>query len=431
MGHTFRPWFVGSGKLLGFLLSLNVFFVAIKLLGAFKSLGSGYGEVLIQNLAQNPFIGLFVGILITSIIQSSSTTTSITVGLVAAGVFGDDPAKALALAIPIIMGANIGTSITAMLVSLGHAGNSLEFRRAIAASFLHDLFNWLTVLVLLPLQVTTNFLGHGALIMARALDDVGGLKFTSPIKYLVDPQIGLLKGWFKGSDAFVSFTVILFLAFAVFQASAYLARRVNRGQRTLVISLLLAAGTAAVATLVMRYPQFVFDHTTASFLSGLGLLFAALWGMVTVMRSVVLDRVQLLFDDHIFKTGARAILLGTVLTALVQSSSVTTSLVVPLAGAGLLNPFQILPYTMGANLGTTITAILAALSLGEVTAVAAAFAHLLFNICGIAVFYPLRKIPVRMAEGLAKLAGINIAIPVAVIVVMYIGLPILCVAFFR
>jgi len=63
--------------------------------------------------------------------------------------------------------------------------------------------------------------------------------------------------------------------------------------------------------------------------------------------------------------------------------------------------------------------------------VAAAFAHLLFNICGISIFYPLRKVPVRMAEGLAKLARVNIAIPVSIIVVMYLGLPVLCVLFFR
>jgi hypothetical protein len=110
MNDRARGWFLGATKAAGFLLALNVFFVAIKLLGAFKNLGSGYGELLIQDLAQNPLMGLLVGILVTSIIQSSSTTTSITVGLVAAGVLGEDPVIAMKLAIPIVMGANIGTS---------------------------------------------------------------------------------------------------------------------------------------------------------------------------------------------------------------------------------------------------------------------------------------------------------------------------------
>ncbi len=431
MGSRLRVGLTGTGKLAGFLLALNVFFVAIKLLGAFKGLGSGYGEVLIQTLAQNPFVGLCIGILVTSIIQSSSTTTSITVGLVAAGVMGDDPAKALSMAIPIIMGANIGTSITAMLVSLGHMGNSIEFKRAITASFLHDLFNWLTVLVLLPLQIATNFLGHGALFMANLLDDVGGLKFTSPIKYLVEPQIHLIKGLFEASDDAVRFVVLAWLGLILFQGTAYLARRIKQEQRTFAVSLILALSVAALATFIAHFPQYVFDATTAAFLSGLALLFGALWAMVTVMRSVVLDRVQTLFNDYVFKTGIRAILLGTVLTALVQSSSVTTSLIVPLAGAGLLTPNQVLPYTMGANMGTTITALLAALSLGEVVGVAAAFAHLLFNICGIAVFYPLRRIPVYLAESLARMAQVNPMIPIVIIGVAYIALPVAAMALFR
>ena len=431
MSDRARGWLVGLTKAAGFLFALNVFFVAIKLLGAFKSLGSGYGETLIQDLAVNPFIGLLIGILVTSIIQSSSTTTAITVGLVAAGVLGDDPADALAMAIPIIMGANIGTSITAMLVSLGHVGNRIEFRRAVGASFLHDLFNWLAVLVLLPLQVATNFLGHGALFAANLLEDVGGLKFTSPIKYVVDPQIHFIENWLERSDDLVQFVVLLFGAFAVFEGTAYLARRIHKDKRTIAISLFLAVGAAGVATFVTHFEPYVFHHTTAAFLAGLGLLFAALWGMVSIMRSIVLDRVQTLFSDHIFKTGFRALLLGALITALVQSSSVTTSMIVPLAGAGLLNLYQVLPYVMGANIGTTITAMLAALSLGEVTGVAAAFSHLLFNICGITIFYPLKKIPVRIADWFAGIAQRSPAAPITLIVVMYILLPLVCVMIFR
>ncbi len=430
MNASLRAWGINIGKLLAFVVALDLFFVAIKLLGAFKSLGAGYGEELIQQLAANPFMGLVIGILVTSVIQSSSTTTSITVGLVAAGVLGDDTDRALYMAIPIIMGANIGTSITAMLVSLGHVGNRLEFRRAIGASFLHDLFNWLAVLVLLPLQIATNFLGHGATQLATLFDDVGGLKFISPIKLLVDPQTHLVKGLFQGSDWLCQVVVLTFLAFAVFEGTAYLARRIAKDKRTILVSLLFSVGLATIATFVWHFSTFAFDHTTATFLMGMGMLFTALWAMVTIMRSVVLDRVQTLFNDVIFKTSLRSLVLGTVLTALVQSSSVTTSLIVPMAGAGLLSLTQVLPYVMGANIGTTITAILAALSLGEVSGVAAAFAHLLFNICGIAIFFPLRAVPIRIAEWFATMAQRSPAIPIVLIVVMYIVLPLICVVAF-
>jgi solute carrier family 34 (sodium-dependent phosphate cotransporter) len=431
MNDRARGWTLGVMKALGFMLALNVFFVAIKLLGAFKSLGSGYGETLILDLAQNPLMGLLVGILVTSIIQSSSTTTSIVVGLVAAGVLGQDPVEAMRLAIPIIMGANIGTSITATLVSLGQASHRAEFSRAYGAAVVHDAFNWLTVLVLFPLQVATNFLGHGALFLANALQGVGGLKFTSPIKYLVGPQTKLIHGTFDGSEPLVRFVVVLFLAWALFSATTWLAKRVRDEKRTGLFVLAISVGVAGVATFVQHFSEHVFHATTAIFLTGLALLFVALATIVGIMRSVVLDRVQRVFDAYIFRTGIRALLLGLVLTALVQSSSVTISLVVPLAGAGLLSLRQLLPYTMGANVGTTVTAILAALSLGEVLGVSVAFAHLLFNICGISLFWPLQRVPLWVATKLGALAGRHIAYPVAIIFTAYLGLPILAIVLFH
>jgi len=61
-------------------------------------------------------------------------------------------------AVPIVMGANIGTSVTNTIVSLMQASDRNEFRRAFAAATVHDMFNWLTVIVLLPIEVTFHFL---------------------------------------------------------------------------------------------------------------------------------------------------------------------------------------------------------------------------------------------------------------------------------
>ena len=122
------------GKFLLICLALNFFFVSIKLLGAFKDLGSGYGEELIIQLANNPLIGLLIGVLVTSIAQSSSMTTSLVVGLAAAGALGNEPLMVLSRAIPIILGANVGTTITNMIVSIAHIGNKREFERAFSAA---------------------------------------------------------------------------------------------------------------------------------------------------------------------------------------------------------------------------------------------------------------------------------------------------------
>ena len=163
---SWQGWFIGLGKLLLVCLALDGFFVSIKLLGAFREFGSGYGETLIMELACNPMVGLLIGILVTSIVQSSSVTTSLVVGLVAAGALGNDPTQAMVRAVPIIMGANVGTTITNILVSTAHIGNPREFERAFSSAVVHDMFNLLAIVVLLPLQIFTNFLGRLSLWLA-------------------------------------------------------------------------------------------------------------------------------------------------------------------------------------------------------------------------------------------------------------------------
>jgi sodium-dependent phosphate cotransporter len=94
-----------------------------------------------------------VGIMTTVLVQSSSTSTSIIVSMVSAQ-FLD-----VQTAIPIIMGANIGTSITNTIVSLTQVGDRNQFRRAFAGATVHDMFNWLTVISLLIVEVTTGKTG--------------------------------------------------------------------------------------------------------------------------------------------------------------------------------------------------------------------------------------------------------------------------------
>lgn len=103
-------------------------------------------------------------------------------------------------------------------------------------------------------------------------------------------------------------------------------------------------------------------------------------------------------------------LVGLVATVMVQSSSITTSMVVPLVGAGILTVEAVFPYTLGANVGTTVTAMLASMATGNVAAVTVAFAHLFFNVTGVVLVYPvpaIRRVPIRLAQGLARLTSRN------------------------
>ena len=358
-----RESFKNILNILQICLLLYLFLTSIELMGiGLKNLGIDV-KTLMHQATGNPFMALFIGILVTGIIQSSSTTTSLVVSMVGAG-FLD-----IIHAVPIIMGANIGTSVTNLLVSFGHIRNRNEFQKAFGASVVHDIFNVLTVLLLFPLQISTNFLGNTALFMGRTFEEMGGIKLLNPIKLAVDP-----------------FTNVLTLLFQ------------KNGILILIVSL--------------------------------ALLFFALGYIVKIIKSLVLRKIESFFSKYIFTTTFRSFLFGLILTSIIQSSSVTTSLVVPLAGAGILNLNQIFPYTVGANIGTTITAFLASLATGNVNGISIAFAHTIFNVLGTIIWLPLRKVPIFLAQKFAVLAAKYRVVPFIFIVLIFYAIPIILIYVF-
>ncbi|MCZ7529237.1 MAG: Na/Pi symporter [Acidimicrobiia bacterium] len=149
---------------------LYLFLVGVSAIeGGINSLGAETQAKLFENVT-NPLAGLFVGILGTVLVQSSSVSTATIVGLVASGVLPVDTA------VPMVMGANIGTTVTNTLASLGHVRRTEEFRRAFAAATVHDMFNVLAVAVLLPLELVTGFLASTASWLA---DLIGGSRGRS------------------------------------------------------------------------------------------------------------------------------------------------------------------------------------------------------------------------------------------------------------
>ena len=349
---------------------LYLFLVSIGMIGsAFKGMGKEFAVQLIQSNA-GPLIGLFIGILATSIIQSSSTTTSLVVGMVAAGTFGDDFRIAVAAAVPYIMGANIGTSITNLIVSLGYIVNKNEFRRAFSASIVHDFFNVMSVLIIFPMEMAFGLISKSASWLAELLVGSESFSFNSPIKLITDPAVAWVKELFKQQEI------------------------INYNWLLLIVAFLL--------------------------------LFLSLRYLSKLIRSLVIHKLEAFFDSHIFKTAGRAMLFGVFITILVQSSSITTSLVVPLAGAGILRLEQIFPYTLGANIGTTITALLASLVSGTIAPLAVAFSHLIFNIFGIAIIWPIervRNIPIITAKWFTEIAIQNKIYPIIYILVVFFIVP--------
>ena len=92
---------------------LGIFLFGIKTMGdSLKALAGNKIKIIIEKTTSNPFFGVLIGILVTGLIQSSSGTTALTVGLVRAGLM------TLPQAVGIILGANIGTTITSVLIGL-------------------------------------------------------------------------------------------------------------------------------------------------------------------------------------------------------------------------------------------------------------------------------------------------------------------------
>ena len=356
-------------QVLALLLVLVLFFVAIELIGdSFKLMGKGFAEGLVRTTA-NPFVGLFIGILATSLVQSSSTVTSMVVLTVAGG------GLTVAGAIPIVMGANIGTSVTNTIVSLGHITRKDEFQRAMAGATVHDFFNLMAVAILFPLELGTRWLSTLAYEFEEVVIGLGGVDFLSPVKVITDPIAALVVG---------------------------------------------LAGENGVVVLVL----------------GLLSLFVALRYLVKLLRALLLGRSEQLIHKYVFGNPALALLFGVLITVMVQSSSITTSVMVPLVGAGIVTVAQIFPFVLGANIGTTITAILAALVAaadggpGGVAALQVAFAHLCFNLLGVLIIYPfkpLRNVPIWLAEKLGELSVRNRGYAFAYVGTVFFVLPLVVI----
>ena len=356
-------------KILGVAACLYLFLVGIGGMGySFKLFGKEFSQKILE-ATSSPLIGLFIGILATTIVQSSSTTTSIVIGMVAAEAIG------VRSAIFMIMGANIGTTVTAKLVSLGHITRKAEFRRAFAASSVHDTFNLITVSLLYPLEYFFSILENSATWMGRIFVDVTGI--TKPENYLKKITAPVVEG---------------------------------------------------LADLLDKIPWLVL-------LVSVVITFFMLWAIVKLLQSLVLKKLESFFDTYVFRNLAMSFVVGLILTVMVQSSSITTSLIVPLAGAGVLRLQQIFPFTIGANIGTTITGLLAALAVAGqpgidpkfvLAGATVAFAHFLFNASGAVIFLPfkrMRELPVLVAEWLAEVCSKNRIIPIVFIVLVFYLIP--------
>lgn len=342
--------------------------LAVSIIGnGFNTMTSGHAEGLFE-FASHPVTGLIIGILATALIQSSSTVTSIIVAMVAGGL-------PITLAVPMMMGANVGTSITNTIVSMGHIHDKREYEKAFQAATIHDVFNVIAVIIFLPLEILFGLLERisGWLVSWMHSDTAMAVGGFNPIKAVTKPVNEQLQ-WLLGD---------------------------------------LSNGYAGAIMIVL----------------GIGLIVASITFLGRIMKALMVGRAKSLLYKSIGRGPVSGIASGTAVTVLVQSSSTTTSLMVPLVGSGVLTARDIYPFTLGANIGTCITALIAALGITGVMAEPAlqiALVHLVYNVLAVAVIFGLpwlREIPPVFSAALARQVAKRKILGVMYILGVFFALP--------
>lgn len=365
-------------RAVGVLAFLFLFLVGVKALeSGIKAFGADTAERLFE-LVSSPVAALSAGILATVLVQSSSVSTATIVGMVGSG------ALTVGTAVPMIMGANIGTTVTNTLASLGHIRQGQEFRRAFAGATIHDFFNLIAVAVLLPLELWTGFLSRSATYLTEVFTGrdiaVSAVPTSSPIKDAIGVPVGLVT---RAVEALTDVPAI-------------------RGFVLLAV--------------------------------GLALIFTALSSITRNMRMLMAGRIEASLNAMLSRgAGLGAMVVGMLITVSVQSSSITTSVLIPLVAAGILSLENAYPVTLGANVGTTITALLASLAADRPEALTIAITHTLFNLTGILLLYPVpavRRIPLVLARRLAETAQQHKQLVLAYVLGAFVVLPVIGIVVF-
>ncbi|KAM6921677.1 solute carrier family 34 member 2b [Xenentodon cancila] len=412
------------GLLYLFICSLGILSSAFQLVG-----GKAAGDIFQDNtILANPVAGLVIGVLVTVLVQSSSTSSSIVVSMVSSGLLE------VKSAVPIIMGANIGTSITNTIVAVMQAGDRNEFRRAFAGATVHDFFNWLSVMILLPLEAATGVLYRLTHLLIESFHIQTGEDAPDLLNVITDPLTesiiqldkkvineiatgdaaarnkSLIKRWcnIETNTTFWNETVESCPAGGVCFEDGNLTW--HERNLTEIVSQERCPHLFASANLPdLAVGLILLVLSLLVLCTCLILIVKLLNSMLKGQVAVVIKRV--LNTDFPFPfgwvTGYIAILVGAGMTFIVQSSSVFTSAITPLVGIGVISLERAYPLTLGSNIGTTTTSILAAMaSPGETlsNSLQIALCHFFFNVMGILLWYPIpfMRVPIKLARGLGN-----------------------------
>ncbi|GAX21204.1 hypothetical protein FisN_26Lh162 [Fistulifera solaris] len=421
--HSAAEWgWIAVGVLTAFFF-LYFFLFALELMGSGAKVMTGCKAGALFGDDTNPVAGLMVGILATVLLQSSSTTTSIVISLIGSAI-------SVSQGIYMIMGANIGTTVTNTIVSMGQMADANQLERAFAGATVHDMFNYMTVAILFPLEIITGYLRHLTKAMVKNATVKDGESWEGPVKKFVSPLGDKI---IKSNSKLI--TAVAKGTGSCDEGDGFYPILCEPGEPT--ASRCKQVGLISCNSDDDTCPSFFQPDATAKddkvsggvvFFLSIVILFICLLGLVTVLQKMLLGMSTRVVYKATDVNGYLAMLIGCGMTLLVQSSSITTSTLTPLVGMGAIRLEQMYPLTLGANIGTTVTGLLASLVSDSTGSLQVALAHLMFNVTGIVIFYPIpymRTFPLNAARQLGKATRMWRGFPVMYIAVMFVLVPML------
>ncbi|ETN22718.1 hypothetical protein PPTG_02575 [Phytophthora nicotianae INRA-310] len=372
------------------LAALYFFMVAVKFIESGFTVALGCDAKRAFTIADNPLAGLVLGLVSTALLHSSSTITSTTVALVAT------QGLTIRQGVFIVMGANIGTCVTCIVVAFGQIQTRSRFQRAMETATVHTMFNLWSVFVMFPLEVISHPLEKLSVMMSNAKASSGS--FASPVDAVVKPFANLL-----------------------IRVDTQTILDITSGTKECTSEVSLLSGGAFEGTSLS-------DGQIGAIVVVIGFLMlaASLIWFIQMLAKVFLGPTKVLVSRMLAFNGYVNILAGASITFVVQSSTVVTCTFTPMAGLGVFTLEQVYPLILGTNLGTCGTALLASLVVGDKQAVAVALAHLWFNISGIILFYPIpfmRRPVLSWARSIAFFSASWAAVGVFFIFGTYLVLP--------
>ena len=392
---------------------LALFLFGMDIMGkALEKQAGGQLQKILSKLTDNPLKGFFLGLCVTAVIQSSSATTVMVVGFVNSGIME------LHQAIGVIMGSNVGTTVTSWILSLsGLQGDSLFIQLLKPTSF-SPVLAFIGILLYMCKSekkkgVGTILIGFAVLMtgMTAMSNAVLPLQneawFTSLFTRFSNPLLGVLVGALVTgiiqSSSATTVMVVGFVNSGIMELHQAIGVIMGSNVGTTVTSWILSlSGLQGDSVLIKMLKPTSFSPLLAFIgillymcksekKKGVGTIligFAVLMtGMTTMSNAVLPLQGEEWFTSLFvrFSNPILGVLVGALVTGIIQSSSASVGILQALSATGVITYGSAIPIIMGQNIGTCVTALISSVGATK-NARRAAMVHLYFNIIGVTIF---------------------------------------------